>query len=84
MNLASASVGERSAGRRPRKYIGANIYNRRSFKLKHKRINNPVYTWIRRDGSRAGQYANAVMERPLREHIGHLEQNRKPEKAIAG
>ena len=22
--------------------IGANIYNRRSFKLKHKRINNPV------------------------------------------
>jgi hypothetical protein len=28
------------------KYIGANIYNRRSFKLKHKRINNPVDMWI--------------------------------------
>ena len=24
------------------KYIGANIYNRRSFKLKHKRVKNPV------------------------------------------
>ena len=31
------------------KYIGANIYNRRSFKLKHKRINNPVEMWIWRD-----------------------------------
>lgn len=28
------------------KYIGANIYNRRSFKLKHKRIKNPVDMWI--------------------------------------
>lgn len=33
------------------KYIGANIYNRRSFKLKHKRINNPVEMWIWRDGA---------------------------------
>jgi len=33
------------------KYIGANIYNRRSFKLKHKRINNPVDMWIWRDGA---------------------------------
>lgn len=33
------------------KYIGANIYNRRSFKLKHKRINNPVQMWIWRDGA---------------------------------
>jgi len=33
------------------KYIGANIYNRRSFKLKHKRINNPRQMWIWRDGA---------------------------------
>lgn len=33
------------------KYIGANIYNRRSFKLKHKRINNPVDMWIWRNGA---------------------------------
>jgi DNA invertase Pin-like site-specific DNA recombinase len=33
------------------KYIGANIYNRRSFKLKHKRVNNPVEMWIWRDGA---------------------------------
>src|ERR1700730_2457996 len=33
------------------KYIGANIYNRRSFKLKHKRIKNPVQMWIWRDGA---------------------------------
>ena len=33
------------------KYIGANIYNRRSFKLKHKRVNNPTQMWIWRDGA---------------------------------
>lgn len=33
------------------KYIGANIYNRRSFKLKHKRVKNPVQMWIWRDGA---------------------------------
>ncbi len=31
------------------KYIGANIYNRRSFKLKHKRVKNPAQMWIWRD-----------------------------------
>jgi hypothetical protein len=33
------------------KYIGANVYNRRSYKLKHKRINNPKQMWIWRDGA---------------------------------
>jgi DNA invertase Pin-like site-specific DNA recombinase len=33
------------------KYIGANVYNRRSFKLKHKRVNNPMQMWIWRDGA---------------------------------
>lgn len=33
------------------KYIGANIYNRRSFKLKHKRVKNPGQMWIWRDGA---------------------------------
>lgn len=31
------------------KYIGANIFNRRSFKLKHKRVKNPVEMWIWRN-----------------------------------
>jgi len=33
------------------KYIGANIYNRRSFKLKHKRVRNPMQMWIWRDAA---------------------------------
>ncbi len=33
------------------KYIGANVYNRRSFKLKHKRVNNPMQMWIWRDAA---------------------------------
>jgi len=33
------------------KYIGANVYNRRSFKLKHKRVQNPAQMWIWRDGA---------------------------------
>jgi hypothetical protein len=33
------------------KYIAANIYNRRSFKLKHKRVKNPMQMWIWRDGA---------------------------------
>lgn len=32
------------------KYIGNNVYNRRSFKLKKKRVNNPPDMWIRSDG----------------------------------
>ena len=31
------------------KYIGANVYNRRSFKLKRKRVANPPNMWIFRD-----------------------------------
>lgn len=31
------------------KYAGTNVYNRRSFKLKRKRINNPPEIWVRRD-----------------------------------
>jgi hypothetical protein len=33
------------------KYVGANVYNRRSFKLKHKRVNNPAQMWLWRDGA---------------------------------
>ena len=33
------------------KYVGGNIYNRRSFKLKRKRVKNPPEMWIRRDGA---------------------------------
>src|SRR5580658_5544603 len=31
------------------KYAGANVYNRRSFKLKRKRVQNPPEIWVRRD-----------------------------------
>jgi DNA invertase Pin-like site-specific DNA recombinase len=48
------------------KYIGANIYNRRSFKLKHKRINNPVQMWIWRDGAFAPIVDVALFEQARR------------------
>jgi DNA invertase Pin-like site-specific DNA recombinase len=48
------------------KYIGANIYNRRSFKLKHKRINNPVDMWIWRDGAFVPIVDAAIFEQARR------------------
>ncbi len=33
------------------KYCGANVFNRRSFKLKKQRVNNPPDTWVRREGA---------------------------------
>lgn len=33
------------------KYIGNNVYNRVSFKLKKKRVRNPSDMWVRRDGA---------------------------------
>ena len=32
------------------KYIGNNVYNRKSFKLKKKRVSNPPEMWVRSDG----------------------------------
>jgi DNA invertase Pin-like site-specific DNA recombinase len=47
------------------KYAGANVYNRKSFKLKRKRITNPPEMWIRRDNAftpiiSVEQFAQAV------------------------
>jgi hypothetical protein len=36
------------------KYIGNNVYNRRSFKLKKKHVNNPPDMWIRKEGAYEG------------------------------
>src|SRR5690606_10024913 len=33
------------------KYIGNNVYNRSSFKLKVQHVNNPPAEWVRRDGA---------------------------------
>ncbi|HUT54439.1 MAG TPA: recombinase family protein, partial [bacterium] len=33
------------------KYIGNNVYNRRSFKLKIARVHNPPEEWVRKDGA---------------------------------
>jgi DNA invertase Pin-like site-specific DNA recombinase len=33
------------------KYVGTNVYNRHSFKLKQKRISNPIEMWITREGA---------------------------------
>lgn len=33
------------------KYIGNNVWNRRSFKLKHQHVKNPPDAWIRADGA---------------------------------
>jgi DNA invertase Pin-like site-specific DNA recombinase len=47
------------------KYAGANVYNRRSFKLKRKRVSNPPEMWIRLDDAftpiiSAEQFAEAL------------------------
>lgn len=44
------------------KYIGANIYNRRSFKLKHRRVKNPMQMWIWRDGAFEPLVATSLFE----------------------
>jgi DNA invertase Pin-like site-specific DNA recombinase len=36
------------------KYIGNNVYNRHSFKLKKKHVDNPPDMWIRKEGAFAG------------------------------
>jgi len=36
------------------KYIGNNVYNRRSFKLKKKHVHNPPEMWIRKEGAFEG------------------------------
>jgi DNA invertase Pin-like site-specific DNA recombinase len=33
------------------KYVGSNVYNRRSYKLSQKAVRNPANMWIRRDGA---------------------------------
>lgn len=33
------------------KYIGNNVWNRRSFKLKEKRVRNPPDLWLRAEGA---------------------------------
>lgn len=33
------------------KYIGTNVFNRRSFKLKERRINNPESEWVKKEGA---------------------------------
>jgi DNA invertase Pin-like site-specific DNA recombinase len=44
------------------KYIGANIYNRRSYKLKHRRVNNPLQMWIWRDGAFEPIISSSIFE----------------------
>ena len=51
------------------KYIGANVFNRRSFKLKRKRVKNPIEMWIWRNeafqpiiGDRQFQDAREIIE----------------------
>lgn len=56
------------------KYIGNNVYNRSSFKLKKKRVKNPEEMWIRRDSAFEGiidpqlfyQAQGIIMERSRR------------------
>lgn len=33
------------------KYIGSNVFNRRSYKLKQRRVKNPEAMWVRKDGA---------------------------------
>jgi DNA invertase Pin-like site-specific DNA recombinase len=51
------------------KYVGANVYNRRSFKLKRKRINNPPEIWVRREGA----FAPIVTQEQFAEALAIIE-----------
>ena len=66
------------------KYIGNNVYNRRSFKLKAKRVANAPEIWVRKEGAFAGivetdffeAAQRIIQERSIRytdeELLGHL------------
>lgn len=53
------------------KYIGNNVYNRISFKLKKKRVRNPREMWVRADGS-----FPAVVNPRLFEAVRHIIEER--------
>ncbi len=55
------------------KYVGANVYNRRSFKLKQRRVVNPEPMWVRKDNAFPalvpdGLFAEAAKIIELRSH----------------
>jgi len=78
------------------KYIGNNVYNRRSFKLKKKRVLNPPAMWIRHNGAFEGIIApdlflrtqQIIQERTHRytdeELLVHLRQLLEREGALSG
>jgi DNA invertase Pin-like site-specific DNA recombinase len=47
------------------KYIGSNVYNRRSFKLKRKRVINPPEMWVSKAGAFAPVVAVETFERAI-------------------
>jgi hypothetical protein len=47
------------------KYIGSNVYNRRSFKLKRKRVINPPEMWVSKEGAFAPVVAVETFERAI-------------------
>ena len=51
------------------KYIGNNVYNRRSFKLKKKHVDNPPEMWIRKEGAFDGT-ANTSRSSPASTRSG--------------
>jgi hypothetical protein len=44
------------------KYLGHNVYNRTSFKLKRRRVRNPPDMWVRADGAFAGVVQPSLFE----------------------
>lgn len=47
------------------KYVGSNVYNRRSFKLKRKRVRNPPEMWVMKPGAFEPIVTQEVFERAL-------------------
>lgn len=47
------------------KYVGSNVYNRRSFKLKRKRVKNPPEMWVMRPDAFEPIVSRKVFERAL-------------------
>ncbi|MFC6647275.1 recombinase family protein [Granulicella cerasi] len=47
------------------KYVGSNVYNRRSFKLKRKRVRNPPEMWVMKPDAFEPIVSNEVFQRAL-------------------
>jgi DNA invertase Pin-like site-specific DNA recombinase len=69
------------------KYVGNNVYNRVSFKLKKKRVRNPADMWIRREGAFRAIVAPEMFQRAQQMILArsqHISNEDSSEKIVGG